>query len=256
MTPDIHHANVRVAMVTGGSRGLGRALTLDLLAAGWQVVTDGRDAEALIRLREQTANPDRLVTLPGDVADPDHRAALIGELARFGGLDLLVNNASLLGPSGETGPTEQESPDAGLGLSALAEYAIAGLAEVYAVNLLAPLALIQLALPHLERRSGRIVNVSSDAAVEPYEGWGGYGSSKAALDQLTNVLAAEHPGLRIYAFDPGDMRTDMHSQAFPGEDISDRPEPESVVPALTGLIDGDLPSARYRASALLPQTTL
>ncbi len=246
---------MRTALVTGGSRGLGRALTMELLASGWQVVTDGRDEQVLIRLRDQTANPATLMTLPGDVADPDHRAALIGELAKFGGLDLLVNNASSLGPSGATGPAEQPAPDAGLGLSALAEYPLAGLAEVYAVNLLAPLALIQLALPHLERRSGRIVNVSSDAAVEPYEGWGGYGSSKAALDQITNVLAAEHPDLRIYAFDPGDMRTDMHAQAFPGEDISDRPEPETVLPALTRLIDEDLPSGRYRASALRPQTT-
>jgi len=124
---------------------------------------------------------------------------------------------------------------------------------VYAVNLFAPLALTQAALPHLERRSGRILNISSDAAVEPYEGWGGYGSSKAALDQLTNVLATENPGLRIYSLDPGDMRTDMHAQAFPDEDISDRPEPETVLPALIRLIEGDRPSGRYRAAALLPQ---
>ncbi|MDQ3715983.1 MAG: SDR family NAD(P)-dependent oxidoreductase, partial [Actinomycetota bacterium] len=126
---------------------------------------------------------------------------------------------------------------------------------VYAVNLLAPLALTQLALPHLERLTGRIINISSDAAVEPYEGWGGYGSSKAALDQLTNVLAAENPRLRIYSLDPGDMRTDMHAQAFPGEDISDRPAPETVLPALIRLIDGELPSGRYRAAALVPQAT-
>ena len=137
----------------------------------------------------------------------------------------------------------------------MAGYPIDALKKVYDVNLIAPLALTQLVLPHLERRTGRIINISSDAAVEPYEGWGGYGSSKAALDQLTDVLAAEHPGLRIYALDPGDMRTDMHARAFPGEDISDRPEPETVVPALTQLIDGDLPSGRYRATALLPQVT-
>jgi NAD(P)-dependent dehydrogenase (short-subunit alcohol dehydrogenase family) len=151
-----------------------------------------------------------------------------------------MNNASLLGPSPQP---------------ALADYDLDILAEVYAVNLLAPLALTQLALPHLIRRTGRIINISSDAAIEPYEGWGGYGSSKAALDQLTNVLAAEHPGLRIYALDPGDMRTDMHAQAFPGENISDRPEPKTVLPALARLIEGDLPSSRYRAAALLPQAT-
>lgn len=255
MTTDTNPATVRVALVTGGSRGLGRALTMNLLEGEWQVVTDGRDAQALNGLHDQVANPSRLITVPGDIADPGHRAALIGEVASFGGLDLLVNNASLLGPSSTTGQAGQPAPVAGGSLPALADYRLDDLSEVYAVNLLAPLALIQLAFPYLVRRNGRIVNISSDAAVEPYEGWGGYGSSKAALDQLTNVLAAEHPALRIYALDPGDMRTDMHAQAFPGEDISDRPEPETVVPALTRLIEGDLPSARYRAAALLPQGT-
>ncbi|MDQ3477223.1 MAG: SDR family oxidoreductase, partial [Actinomycetota bacterium] len=166
--------------------------------------------------------------------------ALIDQVTKLGGLDLLVNNASLLGPSPQP---------------ALTDYAIDTLQAVYAVNLFAPLALTQLALPHLERRTGRIINISSDAAVEPYEGWGGYGSSKAALDQLTNVLAAENPRLRIYSLDPGDMRTDMHAQAFPGEDISDRPEPETVLPALIRLIDGELPSGRYQAAALVPPVT-
>jgi len=240
MTTDAHNRTGRVALVTGGSRGLGRALTRELIATGWVVVTDGRDAGALSRLRANTAVSDALITVPGDVADPDHRAALIDPVTKLGGLDLLVNNASLLGPSPQP---------------ALADYALGTLKEVYAVNLLAPLALTQLALPHLERRTGRIINISSDAAVEPYEGWGGYGSSKAALDQLTNVLAAENPRLRIYSLDPGDMRTDMHAQAFPGEDISDRPEPETVLPALIRLIDGELPSGRYRAAALVPQVT-
>ena len=163
------------------------------------------------------------------------------EVVRWQGLDLLVNNASLLGPS-------PQPP--------LADYPLETLSEIYAANVFAPLALTQLALPHLQRRSGRIINVSSDAAIEPYEGWGGYGSSKAALDQVTNILSAEHPGLRIYALDPGDMRTEMHAAAFPNEDISDRPEPETVLPALARLIEGDLPSARYRASALQPQVTV
>lgn len=238
MTTETYNTTGRVALITGGSKGLGRALTTELLATGWRVITDGRDAVALARLRDDVPHPDSLTTVPGDVADPDHRTVLIDEVARAGGLDLLVNNASVLGPSPQ--PT-------------LADYPLDVLERVYAVNLLAPLALTQLALPHLQQRTGRIINISSDAAVEPYEGWGGYGSSKAALDQLTNVLAAEHPGLRIYALDPGDMRTDMHARAFPGADISDRPAPETVLPGLRRLIDGDLPSARYRASALVPQ---
>ena len=240
MTTDRDTTPAKVALVTGGSRGLGRALTIELLHTGWRVVTDGRDRDALRRLGDEAPHPDALVTVGGDVADADHRAALTDAVDTLGGLDLLMNNASLLGPSPQP---------------ALADYDLDILAEVYAVNLLAPLALTQLALPHLIRRTGRIINISSDAAIEPYEGWGGYGSSKAALDQLTNVLAAEHPGLRIYALDPDDMRTDMHAQAFPGEDISDRPEPETVLPALARLIEGDLPSSRYRAAALLPQAT-
>jgi len=240
MTSDADTQTARLALVTGGSRGLGRALTMELLGAGWRVITDGRNGQALSRLRDEVASPDELITVVGDIAHPDHRVALIGEVASVGGLDLLVNNASVLGPSPQP---------------ALANYPLTTLQEVYAVNLFAPLALTQLALTHLQRRTGRIINISSDAALEPYEGWGGYGSSKAALDQLTNVLSAEHPGLRIYAVDPGDMRTDMHAQAFPGEDISDRPEPETVVPALIRLIEEDLPSGRYRASALQPQVT-
>jgi len=240
MTTDTHTAPVGTALVTGGSRGLGRALTLELLATSWTVITDGRDAQALSRLRDDAGNPGALITVTGDIGQADHRAALIGQVTSIGGLDLLVNNASILGPSPQP---------------ALADYPLDALRDVYAVNVFGPLVLIQLALPHLQRRTGRIINISSDAAVEGYEGWGGYGSSKAALDQISNVLAAERPGLRVYALDPGDMRTDMHAQAFPGEDISDRPEPETVVPALIRLIGTDLPSGRYRASALLPQVT-
>jgi NAD(P)-dependent dehydrogenase (short-subunit alcohol dehydrogenase family) len=173
-----------------------------------------------------------VTAVAGDVSDPEHRRHLVDAVERCGGLDLLVNNASLLGPSP---------------MPRLADYPVDVLERVYAVNVLAPLALVQLVLPHLVARSGCIVNVSSDAAVEPYDGWGGYGSSKAALDHLTAILAVEQPALRVYAFDPGDMNTDMHQQAFPGEDISDRPQPETVVPALMELASGSRPSGRYRA---------
>ena len=175
------------------------------------------------------------IAVPGNVADPGHRAELAAQVRRLGRLDLLVNNASTLGVSP---------------LPPLAGYPLDELETVYRVNVVAPLALARLVLPALRESGGAIVNISSDAAVEPYPGWGGYGSAKAALDQLSAVLGAEEPDLRVYAFDPGDMRTDMHQQAFPGEDISDRPEPETVVPALLRLLDGDLPSGRYRAAEL------
>ena len=176
-----------------------------------------------------------VVTIPGDVTDPAHRADLAAAVGRAGGLDALVNNASRLGPSPQP---------------LLRDYPLDELGRVYDTNVLAPLALIQLLTAPLTVAAGTIVNVSSDAAVEAYPGWGGYGSSKAALDQLTAVLAAEEPSLRCYALDPGDMRTDMHQQAFPGEDISDRPEPETVIPALLRLLDERPPSGRYRASDL------
>jgi NAD(P)-dependent dehydrogenase (short-subunit alcohol dehydrogenase family) len=219
------------AIVTGASRGLGFALADALAARGWRLVIDGRDGPALehaaARLRDRT----EVVALPGDVTDPWHRHALVDAA---GSLDLLVNNASTLGPSP---------------LPPLSGYPLDQLEQVYRVNALAPLALAQLALPRLAE-GARIVNVTSDAAVEAYEGWGGYGSSKAALEQLSAVLAAENPGLRIYAVDPGDMNTRMHQEAFPGEDISDRPPPAASVPGLLALIEGDLPSGRYSARAL------
>jgi NAD(P)-dependent dehydrogenase (short-subunit alcohol dehydrogenase family) len=218
------------AIVTGASRGLGLALTRSLSERGWRVVVDARDAGALAAA---TAGLSGVEAVPGDVADPSHRSALV---AAAGPLDLLVNNASLLGPS-------PQPP--------LADYPLDVLARVYEVNVIAPLALAQLAVPGM-RAGGRIVNVTSDAGVEPYPGWGGYGSSKAALEQLSAILAAEHPELRVYAVDPGDMNTRMHQEAFPGEDISDRPPPEESVPGLLRLIDGDLPSGRYQARAEVP----
>ncbi len=224
-----------VALITGSSRGLGRALARTLAARGWTLVLDARGSPDLDGVARELAGWTRVVAVAGDVADPEHRAALAAAVDGLGDLDLLVNNASALGPSP---------------MPALADFPLAELARVYEVNVLAPLGLIQLLLPALTRAGGRIVDVSSDAAVEPYPGWGGYGSAKAALDQLTAVLAAERPDLRVYGFDPGDMRTDLHQQAFPGEDISDRPEPETVVPALLRLVDGDLPSGRYRVADL------
>lgn len=212
-----------VAIVTGASKGFGLAVSRALAGRGWELVVDARGVEAL----KAAGFGPAVTVVPGDITDPVHRADLIGAVSR---LDLLVNNASALGPSP---------------LPALAQYPLDQFTSVYEANVLAPLALTQLALPLLSKVDGTIVNVSSDAAVEAYEGWGGYGSSKAALDRLSAVLGVEHPELRVYAFDPGDMRTDMHQAAFPGEDISDRPEPETVVPALLKLLDERPASGRY-----------
>jgi NAD(P)-dependent dehydrogenase (short-subunit alcohol dehydrogenase family) len=227
--------STRTALITGASRGLGRALATALSGDGWRLVVDGRDGDRLDDAAAALPRPDLVTAVPGDVADPRHRAALAAVVGPR--LDLLVNNASDLGPSP---------------LLPLARLRVEDLQAVLAVNTVAPLALVQLTLPALERAHGRVLDVSSDAAVEAYPGWGGYGASKAALDQLSAVLAVEHPALRVYAVDPGDMRTDLHQAAFPGEDISDRPEPESVVPALLRLVDDDLPSGRYRAADLAP----
>jgi NAD(P)-dependent dehydrogenase (short-subunit alcohol dehydrogenase family) len=218
------------AIVTGASRGLGLALSRALVERGWRLVIDAREAGPL---EAAAAGLPGVTALPGDVGDPSHRRALVDAAGER--IDLLVNNASLLGPS-------PQPP--------LADYPLDVLEAVYRVNLIAPLALIQLALPRLSD-DARIVNVTSDAAVEPYEGWGGYGSSKAALEQLTAILAAEHPARRVYAVDPGDMNTRMHQEAFPGEDISDRAAPEERVPGLLALIEGELPSGRYAAGALM-----
>lgn len=223
-----------VALITGGSRGLGRAVARELAATNWQVVIDGRDERALETAAAEMA-AGRVAAVPGDIADAGHRGKLVAAVEELGGLDLLVNNASVLGPSPQP---------------YLVNYPLDVLQKVYEVNVLAPLALIQSLIPKL-REGGVVVNVTSDAAVEAYEGWGGYGSSKAALDGLSRILGAEHPALHVYAFDPGDMRTRMHQEAFPDEDISDRPEPETVVPSLLRLIEERPPSGRYRASDLL-----
>lgn len=228
------------AVITGASRGLGLALAQALARRGWRLVLDARDSGRLAEAVTTFPSGSQVAAVSGDVADPHHRLELAAAVEKAGRLDLLVNNASCLGPSP---------------LRSLTELPLDVLEHVYAVNTLAPLALSQLLLPALTRSEGRIINVSSDAAVEAYPGWGGYGSSKAALDQLTAVLAAEQPHLAIYSVDPGDMNTDMHQQAFPGEDISDRPSPGSVVPALLRLIDGALASGRYLASGLAESPT-
>jgi NAD(P)-dependent dehydrogenase (short-subunit alcohol dehydrogenase family) len=215
------------AIITGASRGLGLALARALAAEGYRLVIDARHAPDLEAAARELG--PGVSAIAGDVADPAHRAALVEAAGER--VDVLVNNASVLGPSPQP---------------ALADYPLDVLERVYRVNVLAPLALSQLALPRIPA-GGTILNVTSDAAVEPYPGWGGYGSSKAALEQLSAILAAERPELRIHAVDPGDMRTRMHQEAFPGEDISDRPEPEESVPGLLALITGERASGRWRA---------
>ena len=203
---------------------------------------DGRDRAVLdvaVSTLLAESNGGVVRGIAGDVADRAHRAALVDAVTELGRLDLLVNNASTLGPSPQP---------------RLAEYPLDDLERVLAVNLVAPLALIQATLPLLRTSHGTVVDITSDAAVEGYDGWGGYGSSKAALEQLSNVLAAEEPDVRVYWFDPGDMRTEMHQAAFPGEDISDRPLPETVVPAFRRLLATAPPSGRFRASELQEAT--
>ncbi len=225
----------RTALITGASRGLGLALSRRLAAEGWTLIIDARGAEALETARAELAELTRVVAIPGDVTDEEHRRALAGAAREVGGLDALVNNASILGPSPQ--------PE-------LLDYPLGVLEEVYRTNAVAPLALVQAVGEDL-KPGARILNVTSDAGVEPYPGWGGYGSSKAALEHLSAILAAENPSLRVYWVDPGDMRTQMHREAFPGEDISDRPLPEESVPGLLKLLTGDLPSGRYEARALV-----
>ena len=217
-------------IVTGASRGLGLELARALDERGWRLIVDARGGDAL---EEATAGLQNVTAIAGDVTDPAHRRALLD--AAGDRIDLVVNNASLLGPSPQP---------------ALADYPLGTLRDVYEANVIGPLGLLQLALPRMPAGAA-VLDITSDAGVEPYEGWGGYGSSKAALEQLTAILAAEHPGLRIYAVDPGDMRTRMHQEAFPGEDISDRPPPSESVPGLLALIEGDRPSGRYRVAELI-----
>ena len=230
--------NTQVALITGASRGLGRALATGLAREGLALIIDARNAAALQQTAAQLRAAGGIVTaISGDVTDPAHRAALLAAVQTAGRLDLLVNNAGTLGASP---------------LPALADYPAADLRTAFEANVIAPIALIQLMLPLLRASGGAVLNITSDAAREAYAGWGGYGAAKAALEQASNVLAAEELAVRIWWADPGDLRTDMHQQAFPGQDISDRPRPESVVPAFARLISQRLPSGRYRAADLMP----
>lgn len=230
----------RVAVVTGASQGLGLALAEALVAKGWSIAIDARRAERLAdataHLRDLAGDPERVVALAGDIAEPGHRRALAAAARSLGEVRLVVNNASTLGAS----PLLQ-----------LTELPADALATTFETNVVAPLALVAALAADLGD-GATIINVSSDAAVEAYETWGGYGASKAALDHASGVLAAEHPQWRVLAVDPGDMRTEMHQDAFPGEDIGDRPEPAESVPGLLALIDGPWPSGRYRARELAP----
>ncbi len=222
------------ALVTGASRGLGRALAYGLAARGWNLILTARDAERLRSVRDELATRTHVAAIAGDVTDPAHRNALAVLARGHGGLDAVINNAGALGPSPQP---------------ALLDYPLDVLSDVFETNIVAPLGVLQAVRAEL-KPGARIINVTSDAAVTAYEGWGGYGSSKAALEQLSAVLAAENTSIKVYWVDPGDLRTEMHQAAFPGEDISDRPLPEVRVPAFIRLLEGDFPSGRYVAAAV------
>ncbi len=230
----------RTALITGASRGLGLALARALAEQGWNLIIDARGVEVLNSVQTELSRYTQVTTIAGDISDPAHRRALALAAQAAGGLDAVVNNASIPGPSPQP---------------FLLDYPLAVLEHVYRVNVLAPLALLQAV--HIELKpNARIINVTSDAGIEAYPGWGGYGSSKAALEQLSAILAEENPQWRIYWVDPGDMRTQMHQEAFPGEDINDRPPPEASVPGLMALLEADHPSGRYAARALVAEDNL
>lgn len=230
----------RTALITGASRGLGLALSRALAARGWNLIITAHDPQRLRAVRDELAVQTHVAMLAGDITDAGHRSALAVLARGHAGLDAVVNNAGILGPSPQ--------PE-------LLNYPIDVLMDVYATNVIAPLALLQAVRSEL-KPNARIINITSDAAVNAYSGWGGYGSSKAAFEQLSAIMAVENPQLRVYWADPGDMRTDMHQAAFPGEDISDRPLPESRVPGLIVLLEGNRPSGRYVSADLAPDVEI
>ena len=226
----------RTALITGASRGLGLALARGLAARGWNLILTARDAEPLRAVRDELARRTHVAFAAGDVTDPAHRRALAVLAGGHAGLDAVINNAGALGPSPQP---------------AVLDYPLDVLRDVFEANVLAPLGLLQAVRREL-KPGARVINVTSDAAINAYAGWGGYGASKAALEQWSAVLAAEQPSLRVYWVDPGDLRTDMQQAAFPGEDIGDRPLPEVRVPAFVALLEGNLPGGRYVAAHLVP----
>ena len=231
--------SMQTALITGASRGLGLALAEELARRGWGLVINARGAEALEAAREELAKRTDVIAVPGDVTRAEHRLKLAQAANEAGGLDAVINNAGILGPSPQ--------PE-------LLDYPLDILEDVYRANVIAPLGILQ-AVQQALKPGARVINVTSDAAREAYEGWGGYGSSKAAIEQLSNVLAAERPDWRVYWVDPGDMRTQMHQEAFPGEDISDRPLPEASVTGFLNLLEGDYGSGRYQARESFPSVT-
>jgi NAD(P)-dependent dehydrogenase (short-subunit alcohol dehydrogenase family) len=232
----IDHTHPTV-LITGVTRGLGLALARTLAQRGWHLIINGRTQATLQTIHRELSTLTQVTAVPGDVTDKAHRQALAVAAQAAGGLDAVINNASYLGPSPQPN---------------LLDYPLDTLSQVYQVNVVAPLAVLQAVRAQL-KPGARIINVTSDAAVEAYPGWGGYGSSKAALEQLSAILAEENPLLRVFWVDPGDMQTQMHQEAFPGEDISDRPLPETAVPAFVTLLEGDWPNGRYQARELLTE---
>lgn len=226
----------RTALITGASKGLGQALARGLADRGWNLIITARDQDRLRTVRDELAQITHVAAIAGDINDPVHRENLATLARGHAGIDVVINNAGTLG----TSP-----------LPGLLDYPLDSLADVFATNVIAQLGLIQAVREEL-KPSAKIINVTSDAGVNAYPGWGGYGASKAALEQLSSILAAENPEITVYWVDPGDMRTDMHQAAYPGEDISDRAMPEARVPGFIALIESDRPSGRYAAQDLIP----
>jgi NAD(P)-dependent dehydrogenase (short-subunit alcohol dehydrogenase family) len=219
-----------VALVTGANRGLGLVIARVLARRGYKLVIGGRDPDALDNATaELSSHAPAAIAIAGDITDQAIRAELIDAADRLGGLNVLVNNASELG---SVGP--------------LMAFDVPRFGRLFPVNVGAPMVLTQMALPLLIRRRGLIVNITSDAATAAYPGWGPYAATKAALELLTRTLAVElrDQGVSAVLVDPGDMRTRMHEEAFPGQDISDRPLPEVTMPFWNWLFDQDPDTVR------------